>query len=602
MTKSYGQALGDLIAQKRKILGLTQTQLSEDAFGSSAKTRRISELENGTVANPHPKTIDPIIVELGISEEELANCAASSNSQPDGDLEEAYREASQLLRKTAENFEHANPDASLQELHDFLKGKAQEYLELRARIQQIETVDEELNSLVSDALQALSNAEFDKVDDVLKIAEEIHLKEQTISQIEKLAWVRVLRGDAMFLGDMPEKCVSYYKDAASFFVPFDVLKSINLLEDLAGRIYETSRRSIEPKFNLAEQLLEYALELANQKKESIEYGRVNYRISLIQRNRSIQLPKSERTNLLRSAEQYARTAIKVLTRTDDWFSLVSAQMSLANSLYDRHKAEDDNSILEQVLTLQISAKDTIRKHEEGIRLLGNIYNNIGSTMITMAQSKSNTNFVQLNEARKNFAKSIEFSEQTGNVEIWSGANMNFAQATYYLSKNDDLEESTKFLYRLRAISCAKNASAAMSFDAFPAPQAEIHRFLGSVIFEHALDEENDIVQEAYFAQAIAAFEQSLALTNPETQPSELAFIHCRLGSIFSAHSMNAEKEVAEHDLGKAVDYFREAAKIYSQVGEQDNLLFCNEYIAKLEKAAFELQSRNEDDSYDPKSE
>lgn len=56
---SFGQALGALIRRKRKAAGLTQVQLAEDAYGDGGKTRRISELENGTVANPHLKTIDP---------------------------------------------------------------------------------------------------------------------------------------------------------------------------------------------------------------------------------------------------------------------------------------------------------------------------------------------------------------------------------------------------------------------------------------------------------------------------------------------------------------------------------------------------------------
>gem|GEM_PF-5915099 len=46
MTKSFGQLIGEIILRKRKSLGLTQLQLSEDAYGTAAKVRRISELEN----------------------------------------------------------------------------------------------------------------------------------------------------------------------------------------------------------------------------------------------------------------------------------------------------------------------------------------------------------------------------------------------------------------------------------------------------------------------------------------------------------------------------------------------------------------------------
>lgn len=49
---SYGKRLGELIRNKRRIAGLNQIQLSEDAFGTHTKVRRISDLENGLVANP----------------------------------------------------------------------------------------------------------------------------------------------------------------------------------------------------------------------------------------------------------------------------------------------------------------------------------------------------------------------------------------------------------------------------------------------------------------------------------------------------------------------------------------------------------------------
>jgi transcriptional regulator with XRE-family HTH domain len=105
--QTYGQALGALILQKRRAVGLTQTQLAEEAYLSAAKTRRISELESGKVANPHAATIDPIIVALKITDEELEACAKQAASKPTSDLDEAYRAARNLIEAAARQFEHA---------------------------------------------------------------------------------------------------------------------------------------------------------------------------------------------------------------------------------------------------------------------------------------------------------------------------------------------------------------------------------------------------------------------------------------------------------------------------------------------------------------
>ena len=68
---SFGAAFGELIKKKRGIEQLTQQQLAVKAFRADIYKTRISELENGLVANPQAKTIDALVVALDISEREL---------------------------------------------------------------------------------------------------------------------------------------------------------------------------------------------------------------------------------------------------------------------------------------------------------------------------------------------------------------------------------------------------------------------------------------------------------------------------------------------------------------------------------------------------
>lgn len=131
--RTFGEAFGALVRRKRKVAGLNQNQLAEDAFGTSAKVRRISELENGLVANPQPKTIDPLISVLAITHEELEACLADTPWQPDPELERAFREARALIEGAAARFELARPHASLAEIEDHLREKALEWQALRAR-------------------------------------------------------------------------------------------------------------------------------------------------------------------------------------------------------------------------------------------------------------------------------------------------------------------------------------------------------------------------------------------------------------------------------------------------------------------------------------
>lgn len=67
----FGEAFGRLIKAKRGVEGMTQQDLALKAFGDESYKTRISELENGKVPNPQAKTIDALVVALGISDEEL---------------------------------------------------------------------------------------------------------------------------------------------------------------------------------------------------------------------------------------------------------------------------------------------------------------------------------------------------------------------------------------------------------------------------------------------------------------------------------------------------------------------------------------------------
>lgn len=164
-------------------MGLTQTQLAEDAYGTPGKTRRISELENGIVANPHPATIDPIINVLRISEAELEQCATESHSLRDEDLDRAYREARNLIDAIARQFEHSNPAASLGELDEFLRAKAKEWVSLRDRIASLEAGDASIKALTEAASRALAEGRLDEVEALLSRAEGSYQYDRTLVEI-----------------------------------------------------------------------------------------------------------------------------------------------------------------------------------------------------------------------------------------------------------------------------------------------------------------------------------------------------------------------------------------------------------------------------------
>lgn len=68
---SFGDKFGQLVRRKRGIEGLTQQSVAVRAFGDERYKSRISELENGKIAKPWPRTIDALVVALNIHDDEL---------------------------------------------------------------------------------------------------------------------------------------------------------------------------------------------------------------------------------------------------------------------------------------------------------------------------------------------------------------------------------------------------------------------------------------------------------------------------------------------------------------------------------------------------
>lgn len=242
--RTFGEAFGALVKRKRRVQGLTQLQLAEDAFGTGAKVRRISEIENGLVSDPQPRTLDPLVVALGITEVELEACVASAPWQPDPELSRAYREARALLEAAAARFELARPDASLADIEDHLREKAVEWRGLRSRIEEIEASDADVGRLRNEALAALGAGDLEAVDRLLLEAEDAQQTERTLLEVGRQSELRVLRGDAALVADDEDRAFAMYRDAARMFDPFEPELGAGLLAMLAGKVYETTRRSL----------------------------------------------------------------------------------------------------------------------------------------------------------------------------------------------------------------------------------------------------------------------------------------------------------------------------------------------------------------------
>jgi len=593
--RTFGRALGELILQKRRKAGLTQVQLAEDAYGEPGKTRRISELENGLVANPHPKTIDPITAVLKISPEEIEACAISATTSLDPTLDRAYREARNLIEALAYRFEHANPHATIAELEDFLRTKAEEWADLRDRMATIEAADGEQEALIAQASSALSDGNFDQADELLEAAEEKIHNENTLREIRRAANIRIMRADGMIIKGDSERALALYSSAVEYYRPFDEKEMSDAIEYISQKIYETSLRSFTQYFSIARTLMEKLLSLRHVREDGFNYSKSSYRLSLIYRNEYESNPNAaDAGDLLEKAIEYAEIASTYRHDAENVVSETSTKILLANCLGDRAMRNGASSDITKAIEILIAARDMIRENNDQ-ELLSHACNSLGVSFLRSRHIHNRNDTEDLNAALEAFSECVRAAETTAQMETWSAAKANIgsvlAEKAHFITDS----EQKKFV-RVRAISEINASIEGYPLVLFPRRCAEAHLSLARILTEQAQDLPADLA-EIHLMRAIHSFEVAEAGFDPNgtnENAEKIALIQACLGGVFATHARMEGIQSSHSDLQQAVHHLRRAVPIYRSLNQSEDAELCERKIDELTEAMGKCAPESDD--------
>lgn len=586
---SYGKRLGELIRNKRRIAGLNQTQLSEDAFGTHSKVRRISDLENGVVRNPHPKTIDPIIVTLGITDAELAACLDAGVSH-DPDLDRAYREARSLIDALAYQFDHANPEAGLGELDEFLRAKAMEWRQLRARLDEMEAGDVEIAAEKGRAIEALGNGKLDEVDAILAALEDQFQQQRTLVEVNKQVEIRVARADTCLMNEDPDAALEHYLQAARFFVPFSEAEAVRVLDENAHRIYEGSLRSLRPRFTIGTALLEEALTYKSVCNDAARQGAIRYQLSLLYRNASLQALPQERESLRRIAISHARAAADFAAEAGHSYQLVITKISLANCLLKGERNDAGRKETEEAIAVLKSAKVIAMEEPDATPLLSHVCNSLGSVILDHGQKGGEVpSPLVVAEALQHFCDAADYAERHCNFETWGAAKANCARMLAFQAEHANADDPQRSFLFVRSISEYLAAIETFPETLFPGRLADTKASLARVLssFANALQDER---AEMYMLRAIHALEEA-SLIYESLSPILWAECQIKVGSIIAQHGLSRFSENPNYDYEQAIQRIRSAREVLEAHEESEHVSICDRSLEWIE-SEFAKLSKN----------
>lgn len=590
--RTFGEAFGKLVKRKRRVQGLTQLQLAEDAFGTGAKVRRISEIENGLVADPQPRTIDPLIVALGITEEELDACVASAPWQPDPELDRAYRHARALLEAAAARFELARPNASLAEIEDHLRDKAAEWRGLRGRIEEIEAADANVGRVRDEALAALSAGDLDAVDRLLLEAEEMHQRERTLVEVGRQSELRVLRGDAALVADDGNRAFAMYRDAARMFDPFEPELGADLLAMLAGKVYETSRRSLIDKFGVARRLLDELAAHPFVAADPVEGAITDYRRSLIYNREGVQDPSRIDEELVRQALAFAESAVRALPSEEEPDFAIYSRIQLGNVHLSLDRAEPDAGHRDRALEAYGPALLIAR--EDLPKLVATVHNSIGAAH--MAQRRGETGDQRrksLELALEQFGLAVVSAEDHGVIEPWGSARLNRGFVLAELAQDFESDPGTRRFLRVRA--CAEFDAAIEAYPEllFPDQFGEANRGLATTLSAMAL-EDRGLLADQNIARALERLALAAQYFGKRRHPLRWAELHVHAGGLFAERARRAAIAGIDptEEIAQAKRCFEGAAETFNLNGETDAAASCMATVDDIDRLVREAAGGN----------
>lgn len=589
-SRTFGQAFGELIREKRGQEGLTQRDLAIRAFDDESKVRRIIELEGGQVHRPQAKTVDALRVYFGITAEEMSLCQRLGLfSQQEG---EKLGLARSLLENLAMRFDHDNPDAPDEELLTYLKTKATELREIKRRLSELDESSESIANQINAANAALDIGHFDEADQLLASIEEVQQEERTLREVRRQVGVRAARGDSALFQGRHDIATAHYLTAAEYVLPFNKEEAAYLMETYAGRLYERERRLPNGSLVGALSLATKAFNLSSASTEPEDRSQRAYHLALIELSHA-RTQNIAALDILTSATKHAEEALGTGQGVITDYDWASCKIALANILLLRGELDGQGSrhtraateIFEELLSSQ-------RTRKLGMHLC-HLHNNLSAAQRQLARTANDSERERLLiKAHSHLMHAIERSSIEGEGDVWLSAQHNLGALLAERAQHLEGEEAA--FARLQAIAAFQASIEMFPKETFTSKFGETHIALGRVLFDHASKVPPEI-GEIYLIRSIAANETASRVFSKEQNGIKWAEAQFHIAAAFLQHAEIADATVARGDLERALSHFDEAESHFIGPKTRKYLEMCQ---SARKYAAEKLSSMSESNARD----
>jgi tetratricopeptide (TPR) repeat protein len=357
-------------------------------------------------------------------------------------------DARRLLENLALRFGHDNPDAPAAELEAFLREKAKDYAEMRARLDALAAADRRIANLMGAAEAALAAGDFDEADARLADAEAMQQAEHTLVQVRKQAQLRVERGRAALLKGDAAAAVAHAEAAAGFFGPFDPLEGARLRDAEATVLGRHGELFSSGGNTRAAELWSENLAVYLRTNRPADWAATQNNLGLVWSGQARRTTGPESTRLLRAAVKAYRAALAVYTRAEHPTEWAAAQNNIANLVSyrgERTSGAEGLQLLKEAVEACHAALE-VRTRAKSPANWAATQNNLGIALSAQGvRTGGDEGARMLCDAIEAYVAALEVRSRTTHPVDWAITQNNLAVALYFKAVRFGGDERARLL-------------------------------------------------------------------------------------------------------------------------------------------------------------
>ncbi len=496
-------------------------------------------------------------------QEELAEASERRFDRLEAMLSEKLGVPLEVISREIAAILELKPAASEAELYDDLRSFKGQHDRLRARVAQIETFDNQLTALKSEADEALARYDHDRAAALYRKARSL-IDERTAERARQGTEFARAEAEAWMLERNWQAAAQVWRDSAHKLAPFDAKAAGDLLNTAGIALSEFGTKYGDLALEAAIASFRAALEMHMREDLPVDWAMTQNNLGLSLRTQGERLGGQAGMGLLREAVAAFRAALEMHTREDlpvDW-AKTQNNLGIALAIQGmRLGGQTGIDLLGEAVAAYRQALEVHTREDLPVEWAGR-QNNLGLALATQGERLGGqAGIALLGEAVAAYRQALEVYTSEDLPVDWAMTQNNLGLTL--ATQGERLGGQAGMGLLREAVSAFRQALDVYTRDDLPVDWAMTQTNLGSALQTQG-ERMSGQAGLDLLGQAVAVYRQALEVQTRDNLPVDWAMTQTNLGTALQTQGERLGGQAGIDLLGEAIAAYRQALEVYTR--------------------------------------